>query len=58
MPIVVNEFEILPEPSGEQRSSGSSSQPAATIDPAGLDPWAIIRVERTAKQRRRRLWAD
>jgi hypothetical protein len=57
MPIIINEFEVLPEPSSEH---GPSPVPAKTEEEETTVPdvLAILRVERQFLQRRRRLWAD
>ena len=56
MPIIINEFEILPEPSRERPPA--AGQPQAEPELTVPEPMAILRVQRLFWQRRRRLWAD
>jgi hypothetical protein len=58
MPIIINEFEILPEPSSERGMASPASKPEAEEETTVPDALAILRVERVFWQRRRRLWAD
>lgn len=57
MPIIINEFEILPEPSSERGPSPVPAKPEEE-ETTVPDALAILRVERRFWQRRRRLWAD
>lgn len=56
MPIIINEFEIVPEPEPK------APTPAATVAPTDEipvpEPDDIVRVQRLAWQRSRRIWAD
>jgi hypothetical protein len=57
MPIIINELEILPEPSSEHGPSQTTPGPEEEA-PTIPEPPAILGVERRYAQRRRRLWAD
>jgi hypothetical protein len=57
MPIVINEFEIVPEPAApaEPAPSPRTEEPDEPVVP---EPWEILRVERVFQTRMQRLRAD
>jgi len=57
MPIVINEFEIVPEPA-PSRDAGSSRRAEEPDEPATPEPWEILEVERVFRARMNRLRAD
>jgi hypothetical protein len=57
MPIVINEFEIVPEP--PPREAGGPRPAAEPGDePTVPEPWEILRVERVQRARLERVRAD
>ncbi len=54
MPIIINEFEILPEAEGERQPPPQAERQ----QPKPPDPETIIRIERLYRERMRRLRAD
>lgn len=56
MPIIINEFEIIPESQNERKPPVMAEQPA-TKQPAP-DPEAVLRITRLQRERMRRLRAD
>ena len=57
MPIIINEFEIVPEPPQDQSKRPSAARPASE-EPVIPDVSDILRLERIYQERKRRLWAD
>jgi hypothetical protein len=55
MPIIINEFEIVPAP---EPKSPALSEPATPARPTLLKPEDIERIDERRLRRRRRLWAD
>jgi len=57
MPVIINEFEIIPDPPPDQPQLPA---PAAEGEPRPVvpDPEDIIRIQRLYRDRRRRLRAD
>lgn len=58
MPIIVNEFAIIPAAESEAAEQRPRDTPEAPLPPAPPDPFDILRVEQVNLERRRRLWAD
>jgi hypothetical protein len=56
MPIIINEFEIVPEP--ESKAPAPATAVAPTDEMSVPEPDDIVRVQRLAWQRSRRIWAD
>lgn len=54
MPVIINEFEILPETKSEPPSAAQPEREP----PKTPDPETIIRIERLYRERMRRLRAD
>jgi hypothetical protein len=57
MPIIINEFEIIPTPPPDQQQPTQEEQPGTEVPPSP-DPREIIRVHQIARERQRRIWAD
>jgi hypothetical protein len=56
MPIIINEFEIIPTPAPDQQLSQTPPPPPEV--PPSPDPEEIIRVQQRYIERQRRLRAD
>jgi hypothetical protein len=56
MPIIINEFEIIPEPPPPASNGPQPEQPAESAPRPR--PEEIMRVVNRQRERRRRLWAD
>jgi hypothetical protein len=54
MPVVINEFEVIPAPSPQQANPPSPRQAEA---PAPLDPAELAKAVRLAAERFVRVWA-
>ena len=57
MPIVINELEIVPEPSPNAADAGAR-EPQREEQPAIPEPWEILKVERIHLARLERVRAD
>jgi hypothetical protein len=57
MPIVINEFEIVPEPPPREPGA-TTSAPEPEHEPPVPEPWQILRVERVHLARLERVRAD
>jgi hypothetical protein len=57
MPIIINEFEIIPTPTPGEQQPAQAERPAAEVPPSP-DPEEIIRVQQRYIERQRRLRAD
>jgi hypothetical protein len=63
MPIIINEFEIVPPPvgaanNGGQQNAGPEAAELAEAAVSALQPVDIEDILRRAQRRRLRLWAD
>jgi hypothetical protein len=58
MPIVINEFEIVPEPPQPREAGATSEAPGREEKPTVPEPWEILRVERVHLARLERVRAD
>jgi hypothetical protein len=59
MPIIINEFEIIPTPTPDQQQQRpTQEEQPRTEAPPSPDPREIIRVQRLYMERQRRLRAD
>jgi hypothetical protein len=57
MPIVINEFEIVPAPAPAQEA-GPTPRAQEADEPVTPEPWEILRVEQVFRVRMDRLRAD
>jgi len=63
MAVIINDFEIMVEPPGQQQgaqvaASAAPARPAAAPQPIALQPQDIERIMRHFEERRLRLVAD
>lgn len=58
MPIIINEFEIIPESPPQQEGRERTPPPAEQGQPRAPEPEQILQAERVYRERRRRLHAD
>jgi hypothetical protein len=57
MPIVINEFEIVPAPAQPQETA-TSPLAQEVEEPVAPEPWEILRVQQIHRARMDRLHAD
>jgi hypothetical protein len=55
MPIIINEFEVVPAP---EPKSEAVPQPVVPMRPQTLTPEDLERIAERRAERQRRLWAD
>jgi hypothetical protein len=58
MPIIINEFEIIPESRPQQEGRERTPQQGEQAQPRAPEPEQILQAERVSRERRRRLHAD
>ncbi len=57
MPVIINDFEIIDEPPGDNRNANAEAQRAQPVQPP-LRPEDIERIVQHFVERRQRLMAD
>lgn len=58
MPIIINEFEIIPDRPPQPEGGERPQRPADQGRPPAPEPEQILQAERVYRERRRRLRAD